>query len=123
MIVYNGAMAIHQISVPDVSRGRALRTIIWDDVAGTVDGDHYDVACLRELIAAPKPVTVGDPGGTWDLSDPAHDPGEFLILLSMIYWPVMDEPLRSTLPAVFDDARVPRRQPGERLSHTGPGGA
>jgi len=108
-------MAIHTIRIPDLLRGRELRSILWDDVAGTVEGEHSDVPDLRRFFEAPKPVTVGDPGGTWDLRDPAHDPVEFLTLLGVIFQPVLDEPLRSTLPAVFDGVSVPRADVGEEL--------
>ena len=55
-------------------RGREPRTITWDDEAGTVAGDHYEVAYIRERFEAPKPVTIGGPWRLWDLVDPAHDP-------------------------------------------------
>lgn len=95
--------------------GRELRRIVWDDEAGTVGGDHSEIADIRRVFDAPKPVTVGDPGGTWDLRDPAHDATEFLTFLGVCDWRVLDEPLRSTLPPVFDGVQVPVADPGERL--------
>ncbi len=96
-------------------RGRELRTIVWDDEAGTVAGDHSKVGSFRRVFAADKPVTIGDEGGTWDLVDPAHDPVEFLAILHIVYWPALDEPLRSTLPAVFDGVQLPPADRGEVL--------
>ncbi len=106
-------MATHRITMPDRMRGRELRTITWDDEAGTVAGDHKDVAHIRERFDAPKPVTIGGPWGMWDLVDPAHDPVEFLTLLADEYWPILDPPLRETLPAVFDGLVVPAPRDGE----------
>ena len=108
-------MANHEISIPDRLRGRELRSIVWDDEAGTVGGDHFSVAWLRAVFEAPKPITVGDAGRTWDLADPAHDPAEFLVLLHLVFWPALDEPLRSGLPSVFDGLNMPLGDPGERL--------
>ena len=104
-------MAKHTIIYPDRVRGREPRSIVWDDGAGTVAGDHFDVGNLRGLLSAPKPVTVGDPGGIWRLNDPAHNPAEFLCLLYQMYWPILDEPLRSTLPPVFDGVELPPMEP------------
>ncbi|MYF98470.1 hypothetical protein F4212_04950 [Candidatus Poribacteria bacterium] len=104
-------MAIHTITIPDWQRGDELRSIVWDDEAGTVNGEHSLVPDLRRFFDAPKPITVGDPGGTWDLRDPAHNPVEFLTLLGVVFWPVLGEPLRSTMPAVFDGIKVPWPDP------------
>ena len=106
-------MATHRITMPDRMRGREPRTIIWDDEAGTVTGDHSDIAHIRERFDAPKPVTIGGPWGMWDLVDPAHDPVEFLTLLADEYWPILNPPLRETLPAVFDGLVVPALRDGE----------
>ncbi len=51
---------------------------------------------------AAKPVTVGGSGGAWTLRDPAHDPAGFLTVPGNACWPLRDEPLRSSLPAIFD---------------------
>ena len=99
--------------MPDRMRGRELRTITWDDEAGTVAGDHSRVAYIRARFDAPKPVTVGGPWGVWDLVDPAHDPVEFLTLLADEYCPILRPPLRETLPAVFDGLVVPTSRDGE----------
>ena len=101
--------------LPDWLRGDALRSIIWDDDAGTVTGTHDRVADVQRVFDAPKPVTVGDPGGTWDLADPAHDPVQFLTMLVDLFPPAGDEPLRSTLPTVFDGVAPLKADPGEIL--------
>ncbi|MCY4002090.1 MAG: hypothetical protein OXF33_00045 [Rhodospirillales bacterium] len=108
-------MAVHTILLPDWLRGDEIRSIVWDDEAGTVSGTHREVAELQRVFDAPKPVTIGDEGGTWDLRDPAHDPAEFLTALANGFWPVLREPHRSTLPAVFDGVEIPTADPGEIL--------
>ena len=109
-------MAVHTIRIPDRMRGRELRTIVWDDEAGTVAGDHVEVDDIRRVFDAPKPVTIGDAGGTWDLNDPAHDPAEFLTLLFDFHQQLRnDEALRATLPAVFDDVEPLPGDAGEFL--------
>ena len=106
---------MHRIVIPDRSKGRELRDIVWDDEAGTVSGDHSEVDWIVRLLAAPKPVRIGGTGRHWDLSDPAHDPSEFLALIHDIYWPALEEPLRSTLPPVFDGVDPPPGEAGEEL--------
>ena len=108
-------MPVHTIVMPDIVRRRQPRRIVWDDEAGTVEGNHFAVHYLRRVIGAPKPVTVGGPGRLWDLRDPGHDPAEFLVLLGISYNPIGEEPLRSTLPPVFDGVEVPEGEPGEEL--------
>ena len=111
-------MAEHTILLPDAMRGRALRSIVWDNQAGTVEGEHYEIAWIRDVIrqSAEGPVTVGDPGGTWDLRDPGHDPAEFLVLLGLCF---RGHPLPSTilasLPPIFDGVSLPSADPGEEL--------
>ena len=101
-------MARHIITIPDRMFGRELRTIIWDDEAGTVEGDHFDIKNFQRVFDAPKPVTVGSQGNEWHLHDPAHNPAEFLTYLGVIFWPALREPLRSTLPPVFDGVEIVR---------------
>ena len=112
---YDLRMAVHTLGIPDRMRGRELRSIVWDDEAGTVAGDHSEVDSFRRVFAADKPVTVGDTGLAWDLVDPAHDPAQFLAVLWSVYAPALDEPLRSTLPAIFDGVELPDGGTGERL--------
>ena len=101
--------------LPDWLRGRELRSIVWDDLAGTVEGDHQGIGYIRLMLDEPKPVVAGDPGRIWSLSNPAHNPSEFLALLGIVHWQVLYEPLRSTLPAVFDGVELPAGEPGEIL--------
>ena len=110
-------MAAHTILLPDMMRGRALRSIVWDDQAGTVEGEHYDVDWIRDVIqqSAEGPVTVGDPGGTWDLRDPGHDPAEFLVLLEMSVSGGLTEAILASLPPIFDGVELPPADPGEEL--------
>ena len=108
-------MAVHTIMMPLGMRRPQLRSIIWDDEAGTVEGEHDEVPYIQRVIAAPKPVEVGGPGWVWSLHDPGHDPAEFLVLLGIAYWPIGTEPLRSTLPPVFDGVQVPLGERGEHM--------
>ena len=102
--------------LPDGAAGGEIRAIWWDDVAGTVGGLHSDVPELRRILEAPKPVTVGGPGGTWDLRDPGRNPAEFLVAVSVaVTWEVLAGELRDALPPVFDDVEIPASQPGEAL--------
>ena len=108
-------MARHVITIPDLMAGRELRTIVWDNEAGTVEGTHYDIEYIQRIFDAPKPVTAGDPGLAWDLTDPAHDPAQFLVLLWVSYNGIRREPLRSTLPPIFDGVDFPPGGSGETL--------
>ena len=108
-------MAVHTITLPDGMRSDDLRTIVWDDEAGTVSGTHYNLPYIRRIFAAPKPVEVGVCGRVWRLRDPAHDPAEFLVLLEVTYWPALVSPLRETLPAIFDGVELPEGEPDEDL--------
>ena len=88
---------------PDIMVGRDLRSIVWDDEAGTVEGDHSQIDRIREALARPTPLVLHDIAASWTLEDPAHNPADFLSLLSrLIDWRVLRVPLRSTLPPVFD---------------------
>ena len=87
--------------------GRERRTILRDDKVGIVEGGHSGIANFQRTFDAPKPATVGTGGGgLWHLKGPAHDPAEFLTCLGVM--PALDEPLRSTLPPVFDGVEVLR---------------
>ncbi|MDE0272060.1 MAG: hypothetical protein OXP11_12715 [Gammaproteobacteria bacterium] len=103
-------MTVHRITLPDVMRGHERRTIVWDDEAGTVDGDHFDVRQLREDLAKPTPLVIPGPIGSKTLRDPAHDPGDFKALLSTVMgcpgaWSYDDlpEPLRSAETPDWDE--------------------
>ena len=115
-------MAVHTIMLPDRMRGRELRSIVWDDEAGTVSGDHYDVdENIRRILERPKPMEVGGPWGYWKLQDPAHDPAEFLVVLYQFCNAVRREPLRSTLPPVFDGIELRPPDIGPSLLYDGQG--
>ena len=58
--------------------GREPRRIVWDDEAGTVDGDHSDVPFLRVVLAGPFPHVSGCEAGSLTLRDLAHDAADFL---------------------------------------------
>ena len=92
-----------------------MRSIVWDDEDGTVEDDHIAVDSFKRVFAADKPVTVGDTGLAWDLTDPAHDPAQFLAVLWSVHAPALVEPLRSTLPTVFDGVDLPPDGTGEIL--------
>lgn len=95
-------MARHTIMFPDFMVGRDLRSIVWDDEAGAVEGDHSQLDVIREALARPTPLVLHDIAASWTLEDPAHDPADFLSLLSSIDWRVLRDDVRSTLPPVFD---------------------
>ena len=107
-------MTVHRITLPDVMRGREPRTILWDDVAGTVDGDHFVVRRLRERLAEPPPLVQPCVIGSRTLRDPAHDPGDFKALLTTVMqcpsaWSYDDlpEPLRSAETPAWDVNPLP----------------
>lgn len=110
-------MAVHTIMLPIASGPEFaddLRSIIWDDEAGTVEGDHPGLEAIAWALAADKPVLAGSWIQSWTLSDPGHDPAEFLSLLyAYAIQDVIREPLRSTLPDVFDGVDMPRSELGE----------
>ena len=91
---------------------RRLRSIVWDDEAGTVEGGHDQVPFFQRVLAAPKPVTVGS-GYTWDLHDPGHDPAEMLVLIFRISQTYSRE--RPPLPPIFDGVELPEGEAGEEL--------
>ena len=112
-------MTVHTIMLPDMVRGDEPRSVVWDDEAGTVTGEHRDVPWMQGILAEPTPVVMGDVMGAATLRDPGHDPADFLFLLGRAYWPVLEEPLRSLiLPPVFSGVEMTRikvhpLQPGE----------
>ena len=73
-------MTVHRIMAPDGDAGWRLRAIEWDDVAGTVAGDHRDVPLLAEDLAGPMPIWRTGPQPVYRLADPAHNPADFLVL-------------------------------------------
>lgn len=56
--------------------------IVWDDEAGTVEGDHSEAPRLAAAIGdGPMPL---DRDGSAELADPAHNPADFLTALRII---------------------------------------
>ena len=95
-------MATHTIMFPDIVVGRAPRSIVWDDEAGTVEGEHSRLDVIREAFAEPTPYEFGTESHYWRLEDPAHNPADLLTVLSvLIDWQAFDDP-RLVLPPVFD---------------------
>ncbi len=111
-------MTIHRIQYPDLMRGRELRTIIWDDVAGAVDGDHSRISYIRKVIEETKkgPVNVSCiPVGVL-VTDPAHYPKDFLTVLGRYGFKispraVLPEPLRGITPHQPDFEAARRDSP------------
>ena len=111
-------MAIHRIMLPVGLRDDATRSVVWDDEAGTVEGDHVEVPWMQRVLAAAteRPVQVGPGGLFWFLRDPGRRADEFLVLLYIAHQPILEEPLRSTLPPVFDGVRPPPPEKAELLT-------
>ncbi len=61
--------------------------IIWDDEAGTVEGDGEFAERLRAQLAQELPLRVSDYVQSIVLHDPAHNPDDFLRLLPAWCWP------------------------------------
>ena len=108
-------MTVHTIMLPDYMYGREPRSVIWDDQAGTVEGEHSRVPWMQRVLAAPTPYHgLSGEGRRLALEDPAHDPRDFLWLLLDAYWPAFDEPLRSTvLPPALRDVELRPASPPE----------
>lgn len=113
-------MTVHTIMLPDRMRGREPRSVIWDDDAGTVEGDHYWVPWMQQTLASAPPVVHEHWAGTLTLRDPAHDPADFLCLLAEAYWPILDPDrdlhrLPPALHGVTPTQMVPHPPPTETL--------
>ncbi|MBC6406280.1 MAG: hypothetical protein GDA41_11285 [Rhodospirillales bacterium] len=114
-------MAIHTIMLPDMRYGDEPRSVVWDDEAGTVEGTHSDIPWMQRDLAAPKPVNYSSHERVLYLKDPGHDPAEFLWLLKTAFWPILREPLRSTLPPVFDGVQLSPMEPAKRAERDADG--
>ena len=116
-------MTVHTIQLPDWRNGAdgALRTLVWDDEAGTVSGDYSRVDDIREFFSRPERWTAGDAPGILQLKDPRHIPEDFKGMiedvffrgpdLSRIVWPptlvdVMPTPLDPGPPPPPGEIRV-----------------
>lgn len=88
----------HTITVRDTGNREAV--IVWDDEAGTVEGDHSQVGELNEAFASPPmPIHFPHPPGTFELADPAHDAADFLTALRAVVF----QPSRIELPESLAD--------------------
>ena len=104
-------MTVHTIRLPDMRYGDEPRTILWDDEAATVKGDHSKVSAMQAMIDD-APTEFVNETCTIPLKDPGRDPREFWHLLISAFYPVAREPLRSTMPAVLRDV-----EPTELVMH------
>ena len=100
-------MAVHTIMLPDMLYGDEPRTVIRDDVAGTVEGTHSDVPGMRRTLARPTPVNYSSDECVLYLHNPAHDPAGFLWLIGTAFSGILYEPLRSTPPRAMPMAISP----------------
>lgn len=82
--------------------------IVWDDEAGTVEGDNWFAAGIREGIAAPTPLDLSGDGFIILLQDAAHDPRDFWWLLPAFCW---REPLYSRMPKILRDVEPTPAKP------------
>ncbi len=106
-------MAKHTISLPvRFDPENSPRSIVWDDEAGAVDGDHPDVEYFQRILAKPKPVIVGLPGWITSVRDPGHDPADMLVL---IFCATSRLPADLDLPPIFDGLELPEGEPSEEL--------
>ncbi len=87
-----------------------MRTVIRDDVAGTVEGTHSDVPGIRKTLERPTPVNCSSEGRVLYL----HDPAEFLWLIGFAFSGILYEPLRATLPPVFEGVDLSPMEPAPR---------
>ena len=102
-------MTVHTIRLPDRLYGRELRTILWDDEAATVEGDHSKVDAMQAMIDD-APTKFVNETCTILLKD--RDPRDFWHLILAAFYPAAREPLRSTMPAVLRDV-----EPTELVMH------
>ncbi len=98
-------MARHVI--PDSVDEDALE-LVWDDEAGTVEGDNSFAEGIRWELAQPLPLNLSRDGRILFLRDPAHDPRDLWHLLPYACW---KEPLRSRMPAILRDVEPTPAKP------------
>ena len=110
-------MTAHTIRLPDRLGGAkgALRTLVWDDEAGTVSGDHSDVDGVQEWFQHPERWTAVYPEGILQLENPRHIPEDFkkLIVFLFVSWP--DLP-RIVWPPTLADVVPTPLDPGSPLA-------
>ena len=81
--------------------GAELYTIIWDDEAGTVEGDHPQVQVLRLICEGDGTAIIGRPWGAIELDDVAHNPQHFLSVLNDGFGDVAGIPSTAVLPDIL----------------------
>ena len=88
--------------------------LVWDDEAGTVEGEGPHTVWVREELARGAPLDLSGDGRILVLQDPAHDPRDFWCLLPWWCW---EEPLRSRMPAILRDVEptLPQAAPLPRI--------
>ncbi len=87
----------HSIKYPDGRFGDELRTIIWDDEAGTVEGDHSRVTEIQWICDDDGIDVISRPWGVLILDDVPHNPQHFLSSLNDPY-PGFEIDPRAVLP-------------------------
>ena len=90
-------------------RGGEPRRIVWDDEAGTVEGDHSAVARIRRWLSRPeRPLELPSMEGRCMLEDPEHRAEDFLVLLDDATYTPSAEPgplpedLRGVVPTPWE---------------------
>lgn len=80
-------MSVHTIRIPDWGGGAGgeLRDLVWDDEAGTVDGDYSRVDSIRRFFGDPELWTEGGAEGVLQLEDPRHRPADFKGMIAAVY--------------------------------------
>ena len=94
----------HVIKFPDGpwwDEGTELRTIIWDDEAGTVEGDHSLAPVLQRICEDDGQDILHEPWGYLLLDDVRHNPQHFLSSLCDSY--NHEIPSRAILPDSLKD--------------------
>ena len=114
-------MAVHTIMLPDMLYGDEPRSVIRDDVAGTVEGTYSDVPGMRRTLARPTPVNCSSDERVLYLHNPAHDPAGFLWLIGTAFSGILYEPLRAAAIHPAAGLRWRRTQPhGTRAARRPP---
>ena len=102
-------MTAHTIQLPDRRNGAngALRTLVWDDEAGTVSGDYSRVDDIREFFRRPERWTAGDAKGVRQFKDPRHIPEDFKGMIVAVFAIAPDLPHIVWPPILADVTSTP----------------
>lgn len=100
----------HTIQYPARLFDGELRTIIWDDEAGTVEGDHPSVRDLKLICEGDGAACIGYPWGVIVIDDVPHNPQHFL---SALIEPDFEVDPRAVLPDILKgiEPLVPEYEP------------